>query len=92
MLIEHGLLKPGDSLFFRAQREMEAVVLGKGDIRLNGFTGTIHQVGRHLTNAPCNSWENWYYYDQGEARLLSLDRLRKRFMEQTAIPSKSNGG
>ncbi|MCW5933484.1 MAG: site-specific DNA-methyltransferase [Fimbriimonadia bacterium] len=91
-LIEHGLLKPGDSLFFHAQHEMEAVVLGNGDIRLNGFAGSIHQVGRHLTNAPCNGWEHWYYYDQGEARLLPLDRLRKRFLEQTAVPPISNGG
>lgn len=76
-LLENGLLRPGQELYFRAQRAQAARVKPDGRLTINGFEGSIHQVGKHLMGgSPCNGWEHWYYEDQ-DGQLFPIDVLRQ---------------
>jgi len=76
-LLEHGLLRPGQTLFFSRRRDLPALVLANGQLKHNGSTGSIHAVGRAITNAPCNGWEHWYYEDEASGQLRPLNDLRQ---------------
>ena len=77
-LLESGLLKPGQWLYFRADRKRAAQIKPDGRLKLGDFEGSIHQAGVFLMNgSPCNGWDNWYYEnEQGELRVI--DELRER--------------
>jgi modification methylase len=76
-LLETGLLKPGQALYFRGEREMLAHIKTNGHLIYHGFEGSIHQVGRMLTDgSPCNGWEYWYYEDT-EGNLKPINTLRE---------------
>lgn len=81
-LLEHGYLKSGESLYFRADLSAQATVLANGNIQLNGFIGSIHQVGREITGAPCNGWEHWHFRDSADGSLKPIDVLRQRYIAQ----------
>lgn len=86
-LVENGYLAPGDTLYFQGDLNRPAQVLANGRIRYhNGVEGSIHAVGKHLTGAPCNGWEVWYYRDPATGALVSIDALRKRFQVETRKP------
>jgi modification methylase len=59
-LVEHGLLRPGQTLYFGQHGEATATVLDNGLLQRNGATSSIHAMGRAIRNAPCNGWEHWY--------------------------------
>ncbi|MEW6569066.1 MAG: site-specific DNA-methyltransferase [Chloroflexota bacterium] len=82
-LLEAGLLQPGDRLYFRGQRERAALVRADGRVVLDGFAGSIHQAGRHLTGAPCNGWEHWFY-QAPDGRLHPIDELRQKLRKAMA--------
>jgi site-specific DNA-methyltransferase (adenine-specific) len=77
MLLEHGLLMPGQKLYFGGHRNLTATILANGHISYNGITGSIHQVGEAIQNAPCNGWEHWYYLDTQIDELKVIDNLRE---------------
>lgn len=81
-LLENGLLRPGQRLYFRRQRDLSAFIKPDGRLRLkDGVEGSIHQLGRHLMDgSPCNGWEHWYYEDEG-GELQPIDVLRQRLRE-----------
>jgi modification methylase len=81
-LVEHGLLSPGQVLYFDASEGVSAMVLADGHILCNGFTGSIHQVAKQLRDAPCNGWDHWYYKDHATGRMEVIDRLRKILLEE----------
>ena len=77
-LLENGLLKPGQVLFFRRDRANRARVKPDGNLvlALDGFEGSIHQAGKHLVGgSPCNGWDHWYFAENGE--LFPIDDLRQ---------------
>ena len=76
-LLERGLLQPGQALYFRNRDDMAAVVLANGQIRHEQISGSIHEIGRALQNAPCNGWEHWYYLDDDAGERRVIDRLRE---------------
>jgi len=80
-LLEAGLLRPGDRLWFRGRREVFAVVRADGKLVVGDFVGSIHQAGKHLTGAPCNGWEHWFY-EQEDGRLSPIDELRQRLLNE----------
>jgi modification methylase len=90
-LLETGLLHPGQALYFGAKDGASATVLANGYVRCGTMTGSIHQVARLLTGAPCNGWEHWYYEDERTGQRAPLDALRKilrsRLEEKVAEPS-----
>jgi modification methylase len=76
-LLENNLLSPGQPLYFRGDRSLAAQVTSDGKLKLNGFTASIHQLGRHLMDdSPCNGWDCWFYENETGA-LLPIDTLRK---------------
>ena len=88
VLVENGLLKPGQTLYFGKTGHVLATVLANGAIRYDGMTGSIHQVGREIQNAPCNGWEHWYYVDQNSGERLTIDTLRERYLVETGQLAK----
>jgi modification methylase len=81
-LIEQGLIQPGQVLSFGKKGESEAVVLANGHLRWNGQEGSIHQIGRLITGAPCNGWEHWSIADQVSGERVVIDRLRDIILRQ----------
>jgi modification methylase len=79
-LVEAGLVKPNQVLYFGGKGKVKAKVCADGAIAYNGFQGSIHQVGRKITNAPCNGWEHWFYEDErGERR--PINDLREAYLQ-----------
>ena len=78
-LLEAGLVKPGQVLYFGKKREITGRVRADGAIVCKDLTGSIHQVGRKLMDAPCNGWEHWYYEEDGEMK--ALDVLRETYLK-----------
>jgi site-specific DNA-methyltransferase (adenine-specific) len=76
-LLEAGLLKPGQSLYFDNQDDLDAQLLANGHLLFRGTTGSIHQVGKLITNAPCNGWEHWYYQDSSIQNRQVINQLRQ---------------
>jgi site-specific DNA-methyltransferase (adenine-specific) len=76
-LLENGLLRPGQVLYFGENGEQAATVLANGHLRYNNLTGSIHQVAKALNDGPCNGWEAWYYIDEVDGRRWPIDRLRQ---------------
>jgi len=77
-LLEHGLLEPGQKLYFGAQGEVFAKVLPNGHIQYNGQRGSIHQVAKELKGGPCNGWDQWYYCNKTDDERIVIDKLRQR--------------
>jgi len=76
-LLTHGLLRPGQVLLFRRDPDRSARVKSDGNLTIDGFEGSIHQVGRHLMGgSPCNGWIHWFYEDEG-GELRPIDELRE---------------
>ena len=84
-LVENGYLNPGQQLFFKKDNSNSALI--KPDSRIqceDGFVGSIHQVGKHLSNgSPCNGWDHWYTLENGN--YIVLDEIRLRFLKENEI-------
>lgn len=79
-LLENGLLRPGQRLYFQRDRRQEARVKADGNLVIGDFEGSIHQAARHLLQgSPCNGWEHWYYESE-TGELLPIDRLRQQLL------------
>ena len=88
-LLEAGLLQPGQRLYFQGREATAATVTADGRLLADGFSGSIHQVGRHLSGgAPCNGWDHWYYRDAA-AELQPIDRLRESLRAATSVKSRT---
>lgn len=75
-LLKAGLVHEGQTLYFRKDRNRSAIVTPDGELRHNGFTGSIHKVGGYLQGgSPCNGWEHWYFETNGK-QLEPIDVLR----------------
>ncbi|HET6846121.1 MAG TPA: DNA methyltransferase [Anaerolineales bacterium] len=82
-LLEAGLLQPDQVLYFAGKDAIQARIRADGAIVHREFTGSIHQVGSKLTNAPCNGWEHWYYED-GTGRRRPINDLREAYLQAQA--------
>jgi len=75
-LLEAGLLRPGQKLYFQRDLQIIALVKPDGKLHYNGTEGSIHQVVRQLVGgSPCNGWDLWLYKDP-ENQLHPIDKLR----------------
>lgn len=88
-LLEHGLLRPGQTLFFNRHPDRAALVLADGSLRTpDGVTGSIHQVGACLGNLPaCNGWEHWYYRDE-QGSFVVIDVLREQLRQAASASAE----
>ncbi len=91
-LLEAGLLRVGQVLFFRGDRGQAARLRADGHLLLDGFEGSIHQAGRHLmAGSPCNGWEHWYFEDEAGG-LRPLDDLRDKLRGESQVPGAAERG
>lgn len=75
-LLESGLLRPGQSLYF-TKNGVRAKILSNGHIKCGETAGSIHGVAKALMNgAPVNGWDVWQYKDEN-GRKIVIDELRK---------------
>jgi modification methylase len=82
-LLAHGLLEPGQALYFGKDGDVRATVAADGGLLYNGARGSIHQIGAHIKNAPsCNGWTHWYYIDPETGARRSIDALREHIRAQ----------
>jgi site-specific DNA-methyltransferase (adenine-specific) len=77
-LLERGLLRPGQILYFGPRGETRARILADGSLKWDSFVGSIHQVASRIRNAPCNGWEHWFYQDSDTDQRRVIDELRER--------------
>jgi hypothetical protein len=87
-LLENGLLKPGQTLFFGGKDEKTATVLSDGNIKYKDFIGSIHKAGSVAQDAPCNGWEHWYYVDETTGERAPINRLRQKFIKENLSGEK----
>ena len=73
-LLEAGLIKPGQTLYFGKKGEVTGRVRADGAILCRDMVGSIHQVGRKLIDGPCNGWDHWYFKDGSEMKPLNVLR------------------
>jgi modification methylase len=88
-LLEHGLLLPGQLVYFRRSSQQAARIKPDGTLRLvaGGFEGSIHQTGRRLMGgSPCNGWEHWYF-EAEDGALHPVDQLRQTLRDRLIEPS-----
>jgi site-specific DNA-methyltransferase (adenine-specific) len=76
-LLEHGLITPGQTLYFDRDRMCAALVKPDGKLIYNGVDGSIHKIAQEIAGGPCNGWEHWYYED-GAGELMVIDALREK--------------
>lgn len=76
-LLERGLLRPGQTLYFGLKGEARAKILADGSLQWDSLVGSIHQVASRIKNAPCNGWEHWYYEDSRTGQRHVIDELRE---------------
>lgn len=85
-LVEHGLLQPGQDLFFQAKQNHVAKIKPDGRLLLGDFEGSIHQVGRHLLGgSPCNGWDLWFFLNSNR-ELRPINELRNFLRSQVEFP------
>ncbi len=83
MLIETGLLKPGQTLWCKNDG-VKAIVLANGQIRCGNKIDSIHGMAKILTKAPANGWDFWLYEDENGER-KAIDELRKRIRRDLSL-------
>lgn len=83
-LLEQGLIRPGQVLYFEGRQTVVATVLADGRLQYGDFSGSIHQVGKVIQGGPCNGWEHWHYCEPDTGRMRVIDSLRAAVREQNA--------
>ncbi|MEX1247419.1 MAG: site-specific DNA-methyltransferase [Anaerolineales bacterium] len=80
-LLEAGLLEPGQRLYLGERSKLSARILADGSLKVNGVRGSIHEVAKHLLDAPANGWQHWYYLDPDSGQRRPIDALRNLIRE-----------
>ncbi len=77
-LLEHGLIRPGTTLY-DARRRHAARVRSDGSLSDGEQIGSIHEIAaRAIGAAACNGWTFWHVEHKG--RLVPIDRLRQELL------------
>jgi modification methylase len=75
MVLDHGMLRPGDALF-DAKAQIQARVMADASLLWDGMRGSIHAVGAKAQGrAACNGWTFWHF-EKPKAGLAPIDLLR----------------
>jgi hypothetical protein len=81
VLVENGLLKPGQTLYLGPQGDINAKIAADGKLIYNGQRGSIHQIAKLIRDAPGNGWLLWYYDDPTTGERQPIDDLRQRLRD-----------
>ncbi len=88
MLLEYGLLQPGQSLYLANDSGIVARIQSDGALECQGRRGSIHQVARQLTtpaNTPCNGWQQWFFQDPLTGERRPIDDLREQLRSRLLL-------
>ena len=90
VLLENGLVRPGQKIYFQKNIDKTAVIKPDAKIRaIDGFEGSIHQVGTYYTGgSPCNGWKHWYVLSG--SNYLLLDEFREKYRLGIQSDQKTN--
>jgi DNA modification methylase len=75
-LLEAGLLVPGQSLFFKEDKSIRAIILANGHLKYKGQSGSIHSLAKSLAGGTINGWDAWLFKENG--KLLVINELREK--------------
>jgi len=81
-LLEAKLLEIGQRLYWGASGKRNALVLADGALKYNDRRGSIHQIAKHIQQAPANGWTEWHYEDAETGERRPIDDLRKKIRKQ----------
>jgi len=92
MLLESGLLLPGQMLYFGPEGDETARILADGTLDYHGRRGSIHQIANLIQPATSNGWQVWYFIDAASGQRRSIDSLRQhlRSLLQPKGPSENS--
>ena len=77
IVVERGLLKSGQLLYFRGDKSQPASILADGRLAIDGQIGSIHQIGKTLAKEGLsNGWDAWYFETEA-GELRPIDELRE---------------
>jgi modification methylase len=75
MVLEMGMLRPGEVLF-DAKARIRAQIMADGSLMWDGVRGSIHSIGAKAQGrAACNGWTYWHF-EKPAAGLAPIDLLR----------------
>ncbi len=87
VLVERGMVNPGDTLYSPNGR-ITARVRADGSIAVPDASGSIHKMGAHVQKAPaCNGWTYWHFEQSSKGKnnrttsLVPIDVLRAKVRE-----------
>jgi site-specific DNA-methyltransferase (adenine-specific) len=81
-LLENGLLRPGQLLYFGHKGDITARVLADGSLEYNQQRGSIHKIARLIETGPGNGWTQWFYLDENTRQRVSIDVLRQELRKR----------
>lgn len=84
VLLERGLLRPGQRLYYNENPRMSAMILASGHLKFREHTGSIHQVSKAIKGGTSNGWLQWYYHDAGSNRMVLIEQLRRQVRAEAA--------
>jgi modification methylase len=87
-LLQQGLLREGQVLYFGPVSDQQAYVLSNGEIQYRDISGSIHYIGREISHGPCNGWLAWYYIDEATGKRQPIDMLRKNINENSKVADR----
>lgn len=77
LVMERGLLSPGQLLWGGPRHRFHAKVRGDGTLITEEYQGSIHKVGALVQGAPaCNGWTFWHFADKQD--FVPIDVLRQK--------------
>jgi modification methylase len=84
MLIERGLIRPGDILVDPFERHA-ARVRADASIACRDASGSIHKIGAHVQGLDaCNGWNSWHVREA--TKLVPIDFLRQQVRAELTQP------
>jgi len=76
-LVEQGIIPPGAVLTDSKER-YKATVKIDGSVKINGLSGSIHQIGAKIQGLPsCNGWDFWHI--KNDSAPILLDEIRDQY-------------
>ena len=86
MVLDRGMLRPGEALFDAKQR-VRAQIMADGSLLWDGMRGSIHAIGAKAQGrAACNGWTYWHFEKPKEG-LAPIDLLRAE-VRRTIQPAR----
>ena len=76
-LVEQGIIPPG-AVLTDSKGRFNAKVKIDGSVKINDFSGSIHQVGAKVQGLPsCNGWDFWHV--KNKTSIMLLDEIRGNY-------------